>query len=312
VTDRDAEALRAELARVEQAYIELSATFALAKAEAGLDPNEDYREQIQALAARRDALAGELRDAGRLLDERAGGPARRPEPQTLSLYTLGLPHFTETSVDWQDGRLTVCRRRGQDEREAEVRPTPAEWERFWSVLDASRAWEWAGSHEGGGLDGVEWSLEVGHGGKRLRCHGRNAYPTGFDTVVAALDKLVGGVISRPLAATPVSQVAERVCHWDLLVFDYGAKVLPRLMDELRGHGGDASRVVGTAHALGRLAAAGLPAWPLVLDALGQVPGLLASPPAEPRCHDEIRETLLTLLRCVGVEAPGARGGGPAD
>jgi hypothetical protein len=50
VTDPGIGALRAELARAEQAYHELSAMLALAKAEAGLDPTED---QQVALGARR-------------------------------------------------------------------------------------------------------------------------------------------------------------------------------------------------------------------------------------------------------------------
>jgi hypothetical protein len=205
VTDPGIGALRAELARAEQAYNELSAMLALAKAEAGLDPTEDqqvalgalgeeWRGLLRALLAREEALASECRDAA--------------EPRALSFYTLGLPDFAETSVEWEEGRLTVRRRQGGDERQGEIRPTPAEWAHFWSALDASRAWEWAGSHEGGGLDGVEWSLDVGHGGKRLTCRGRNASPTGFDLVVAALDRLVGGAISTPSPAMPVSPVGD--------------------------------------------------------------------------------------------------------
>lgn len=344
MTDRDVEELRAELARVEQAYLDLTGMLALAKAEAWLDPDEEDQKRIRDLVARRDALVAQLAGAGQPLSERGGAAAPSHEPEALSFYTLGLPDFTETSVTWEDGRLTVHRQAGRDEREVEVTPRPEEWGRFWSALDASGAWQWAADHEGGGLDGVEWSFEVARGGKRLTCRGRNAWPAGFDTVVAALDRLAAGEVLKPFRARPASPVESQVAYWDLLLFDEGAAALPRVIRELREHGGDPSRLVGAAHAVGRLGIAGLPALPGVLEA----PGVLGSPPAQllsaltemcraaatsdraelrrwlepalpaaraalqhPQCHPEIRETMLTLLRYAGGDDPGASGSSPA-
>lgn len=60
-----------------------------------------------------------------------------------------------------------------------IAPLPEAWGRFWSALDSLEIWNWRQQYDNDNhavLEGTQWSLQLAHQGRSLRCGGSNAYP----------------------------------------------------------------------------------------------------------------------------------------
>lgn len=85
---------------------------------------------------------------------------------------------------------------------ATLKPTQAEWQRFWQTIDVLGVWAWAEQYcQEDMYDGTSWSLVLEFGGRRLDTGGCNACPpdgarpaesADFQRLCAAVSQLVGG------------------------------------------------------------------------------------------------------------------------
>jgi hypothetical protein len=70
----------------------------------------------------------------------------------------------------------------------ESRPSPDEWERFWSLVESLGAWSWQGDYNQA-LCGTPWTLELERDGKVMSCSGNGTWglaPPGFDQLYRAM------------------------------------------------------------------------------------------------------------------------------
>jgi hypothetical protein len=100
-------------------------------------------------------------------------PIGLPLRFVVSISAFGSWHY---EVRWRRRQLFY---RKHDGSQATVVPSDADWETFWSDLDAIGVWSWQRSYvDLEILDGVQWSIEISNGSSRVRCSGSNAYPGG--------------------------------------------------------------------------------------------------------------------------------------
>lgn len=82
---------------------------------------------------------------------------------------------------------------GSEAWEAVIVPKAEAWAALAQVLEGSGVWEWPRKSVNLDiLDGTQWSLKLGWGGRRWSGGGSNAFPPGFDAVHQALEALAGG------------------------------------------------------------------------------------------------------------------------
>ena len=82
------------------------------------------------------------------------------------------------------------------EKTSGVRLTPSlqQWKQFRQALDQAGAWKWEGRYVREDIhDGTSWYVVVADGPNRtISSYGGNAYPEGFEEVLAATRALIGG------------------------------------------------------------------------------------------------------------------------
>lgn len=65
----------------------------------------------------------------------------------------------------------------------ETRPSPAEWEVFWALVESVGPWSWQGDYGKDIMCGTPWSLKIEWDGKVMCCRGNAAgddcEPAGF-------------------------------------------------------------------------------------------------------------------------------------
>ena len=58
-----------------------------------------------------------------------------------------------------------------------IKPSEDQWFEFWQEVDRIGVWAWLTEYINPDvLDGTQWSLELSHSGRRIKCEGSNAYP----------------------------------------------------------------------------------------------------------------------------------------
>ena len=60
----------------------------------------------------------------------------------------------------------------------ETRPADADWEEFWSSLDALNVWSWEGYYFDPNARPTSWSVRIARAGKVVRATGCGAFPPG--------------------------------------------------------------------------------------------------------------------------------------
>jgi hypothetical protein len=77
------------------------------------------------------------------------------------------------------GRLVYTKTLGTFPAQAPqaIKPTEEQWHQFWLEADHIGVWDWLPEYINHDIDdGVEWSLELSHSGRKIKCYGSNAYP----------------------------------------------------------------------------------------------------------------------------------------
>jgi len=112
--------------------------------------------------------------------ERVGGPCYRVVMEGMALEYQASPCGPDQY--------------GATER---IRPRGQAWRDFLTALEAISFWQWQPEYQGGGADGVRWSIEIAQHYRTTASSGINAYPDGeaFPQFCAALSAL----IERPFA-----------------------------------------------------------------------------------------------------------------
>lgn len=79
--------------------------------------------------------------------------------------------------EWGEDALDCGSLLNWDNQTIKVQPSPAEWHRFWIAVEEAKVWSWRGEYNNDQvLDGIQWSLEMQHAGRRIKCEGINAFP----------------------------------------------------------------------------------------------------------------------------------------
>jgi hypothetical protein len=117
------------------------------------------------------------------------------------LATIGGYPDGHEEVRWRRGRLWH-RPDEYDEYVASVVPTTQEWEAFWATIDQIGVWQWQSRYDNPDiLDGIQWTLELMNGCRRVKCFGSNSYPGGSDIEHAQpfqqLLEAIGALVRRP-------------------------------------------------------------------------------------------------------------------
>jgi hypothetical protein len=113
-------------------------------------------------------------------------------PACFDFCSQGWVHLR---IEWKEGRLILYpqKNRVKDSPEPSA-PSDEEWKSFWSLADTLGAWNWNEDYGCQVICGTPWTLEIGYGGRKIKCAGNgfegDAAPPGFKRLFQAMCRLV--------------------------------------------------------------------------------------------------------------------------
>lgn len=72
-----------------------------------------------------------------------------------------------------------------------MKPSEAQWQAFWEVVEGCRGWAPVYGAEGGSAH-TQWRVALAHDGLRVESRGAGAYPENWGAFLGALRRLIGG------------------------------------------------------------------------------------------------------------------------
>lgn len=131
-------------------------------------------------------------------------PESHPRPPTRLRFDFGGFEAEGFELRFSRGRVLYRHTVGscRDPKPREIQPTEPQWTEFWQEVDRIGVWHWSREYWNPDvLDGIQWSLELRRGERRVKSEGSNLYPgsTGpdypadspFAQFLRALGKLTG-------------------------------------------------------------------------------------------------------------------------
>ena len=145
-------------------------------------------------------------------DERTVGTLTGTTPATVPqrLEVDAGNVFGGIHADWDGTAIVLTSEERGRRRTVTVSASSARWRRFWRDVDRLGVWRWRRSYELRPVvpDAEGWSVVLAVGGRRVAAEGLGTYPDlrgrptrrrelAFEPFLAAVDRLLGGRISRP-------------------------------------------------------------------------------------------------------------------
>jgi hypothetical protein len=106
-------------------------------------------------------------------------PESRPGPPTRLRFDFGGFQAEGFELRFSRGRVLYRHTVGsfRDPKPRELRPTEAQWSQFRQEVDRIGVWQWTREYWNHDvLDGIQWSLELRRGERRVKSQGSNLYP----------------------------------------------------------------------------------------------------------------------------------------